>query len=183
VPTAGTFANLGTIRYFQGRYLDAIAPMEKAVQLAPTQYLYWGNLGDAYRWAPGTRGKAKGAYERAIQLVRERIAARPGDPELISSLAAYSAKNADRSGAIAAIAEVEGLAKKTPGALYKCGMAEELAGDREKALQLLDAAFKAGYPTKEIQNEPEFTALRADIRFAALISSALSKAPAAGTGR
>ncbi|MCU1260921.1 MAG: serine/threonine protein kinase with repeat [Bryobacterales bacterium] len=174
-PTAGTFANLGTARYFQGRYLDAVSPMEKAVQLMPTQYLYWGNLGDAYRWAPGYAAKAKAAYLRAIQLVRERIAAKPNDPELMSSLAAYLAKSGERQAAIGTVSDVEALARKTPGALFRCALAEELSGNREKAFYFLDAALKAGYSTREVRNEPEFAALRADIHYASLISAYLSK--------
>ncbi len=169
-PNAGTFANLGTIRYFQGRYLDAVPPMEKAVALLPTQYLYWGNLADAYRWAPGARSKAPAAYLRAIQLVRERIAESPTNSELRSSLAAYLAKSGKSADALRAVADIEALPRKTPGALFKCALAEEISGNREKALSFLDAALKAGYATREVENEPELTALRADLRYAALVA-------------
>lgn len=114
---------------------------------------------------------------RAIQLVRERIAAKPNDPELMSSLAAYLARSGERQAAIGTISEVEALARKTPGALFRCALAEELSGNREKAFYFLDAALKAEYFTREVRNEPEFAALRSDIRYAGLISAYLSKAP------
>jgi serine/threonine protein kinase len=61
-----------------GQYEEAIAPLEKAVQLAANRYLYWGNLGDAYRWAPGHKPKAREAFARAIQQAgRHRTEPRP----------------------------------------------------------------------------------------------------------
>ncbi len=72
-PSAQGYANLGTLRYFQGHFSDAVPAMEKAVELGATNYLFWGNLGDAYRWAPGMRQKAKPTYSRAIDLARGKI--------------------------------------------------------------------------------------------------------------
>jgi serine/threonine-protein kinase len=77
-----TWANLDTARYFQGRYLDAARAAEKAVERAPGRYLYWGNLGDNYRWAEGKKHLAGGAYRKAIELVREQIKLKPNEPAL-----------------------------------------------------------------------------------------------------
>ncbi len=73
-PTAATYTNLGTLRFFQGRYHDAVPAFEKAVELGANKSLYWGNLADAYRWAPGRRSESTEAYHRAIALVREELA-------------------------------------------------------------------------------------------------------------
>src|SRR5204863_148369 len=37
------------------RYADSAAQFEQAVQLDSKNYIFWGNLGDAYYWAPGRR--------------------------------------------------------------------------------------------------------------------------------
>ncbi len=58
-PDGQHYANLGTIRFFQGRYADAVSPFEKAVDLIPNRYQYWGNLGDAYRWSPAIKVRRK----------------------------------------------------------------------------------------------------------------------------
>src|SRR5260370_621231 len=42
-PTASTWANLGTQRYFQRNYADAVKATQKAVELDTKNYLYWGN--------------------------------------------------------------------------------------------------------------------------------------------
>src|SRR6202035_1714340 len=47
-PSAATWNNLGTARFFQGRYADSVGAFEKAVHMDSSRYLYWGNLGDAY---------------------------------------------------------------------------------------------------------------------------------------
>ncbi len=61
---------------------DAVAAFEKAVELSANSYLYWGNLGDGYRWASGRRGEAAAAYRRASELIKVLIAQKPQDPDL-----------------------------------------------------------------------------------------------------
>ena len=67
-----------------GRYDEAVAPLEKAVSLAPNRYLYWGNLADAYRWSSGQKAKAGDAYARAIDMVRAYLAKKPDDAPPVS---------------------------------------------------------------------------------------------------
>jgi serine/threonine-protein kinase len=162
---AQTWANLGTARYFQGDYLAAVRAMAKAVELAPHRYLYWGNLGDSYRWAEGLKSRAGRAYENAIRLVRERLAATPNDAETRSSLAVYLAKLGDTAGALAELAQVEKVPGRGKGILFKTALVYELAGDRDKALAALGRAIGAGYSRHEIANEPELAALRSDPRY------------------
>jgi len=49
------------------------------------------------------------------------------------------------------------------------------AGDRERALAALGRALTAGYPSKDLANEPELTALRADARYHRLLDSTSQK--------
>jgi hypothetical protein len=51
-------------------------------------------------------------------------------------------------------------------------IAYELAGNRDKALQSLEAAIRAHYSLEEIKNEPELTSLRADKRYYDILSVA-----------
>jgi serine/threonine-protein kinase len=167
---ASTWANLGTSRYFQGQYHDAVRAMEKAVELAPGRYLYWGNLGDSYRWAKGLETKARGAYEKAIRLVREQLALTPNDRHR-SSLAVYLVKSGDTAGALAELARLE-LARQTDkGTLFKVALVYELAHDRNRALAVLARAIREGYSMHEITNEPELAALRLDPRYARITTA------------
>jgi serine/threonine protein kinase/Flp pilus assembly protein TadD len=171
-PTAGIYANLGTARFFQGKYSESAAAFEKAVEMNPTLYLYWGNLGDAHRWIPGNESKAYQAYARGIALLQERLSAAPNDPDLRGTLAVYYAKSGDRPNTLLALADIEKLQTRTPGSYFKAMIAYELAGNRDKALQSLEAAIRAHYSLEEIKNEPELTSLRADKRYYDILSVA-----------
>ncbi|MBS1826981.1 MAG: protein kinase [Acidobacteria bacterium] len=169
-PTAPHFSNLGYIRFFQGRYMDAIPPFEKAVELAPSRYLYWGNLGDAYRWTAGKEEKAKEAFATALRLVREAIASAPKDVEMRASAAVYLAKSGEKKQSLEEVKAVEKLGELGPGARFKLALASEIAGNRDGALRLLESALGAGYSLREVKSEPEFTALRKDVRYQRLLT-------------
>jgi eukaryotic-like serine/threonine-protein kinase len=174
-PAADNYSNLGMLRFSQGRYADAVPAFEKAVKMMASNYLFWGNLGDAYRWAPGQRAKAGLAYQNAIRLVREEIAANPQDLEVQSTLALYLAKSGDKQAALTQIAQVDRAAKKTASVLLDSAVVHELCGERDIALTTLSAALKAGTTLKEIKNEPELIALRADARYQFILAAQPAK--------
>ena len=66
-PTDAAYTNLGTALFFRGRYRESVQAFERAVELAPSRALLWGNLADAYRWVPGNAAKSREAYGRAIR--------------------------------------------------------------------------------------------------------------------
>ena len=174
-PSAPTYTNLGTIRFFQGRYADAVAAFEKAVELGANNYQFWGNLGDGYRWAPGRRADASAAYRRATDLIEQQIAQKPQDPDLRTRHALYLVKMGERA---AALKEAESVATEstlTSQMLYRLAVVYELARDRARALAALERALKAGYPVKELDNEPELIALRADAHYHRLIDALAHK--------
>jgi serine/threonine-protein kinase len=171
-PTAPAYTNLGTIRFFQGRYADAVTAFEKAVELGANNYLYWGNLGDGYRWAPGRRADAAAAYARALALIAQALAQKSHDVDLLSRRTLYQVKSGDVAAARAAadaLAEREDL---TPPAQFRLGVVYELAGDRTRALTMLQHAVKAGYPAEDVRADPELAALRADARYHRLSNNA-----------
>jgi serine/threonine-protein kinase len=170
-PTASIYTNLGTVRFYQGRYADAAAAFEKAVELGANSSLNWGNLGDAYRWAPGRRSESIAAYKRAIALLQPDLTRKPEDVDLRTRLATYLAKSGQTAAALETIARFDESATLTPQMLFRLTVVTELAGDRARAIRLIERALKAGYPLKEISNEPELTALRADARFHRLIAA------------
>ena len=64
---AGPYANLGLVHRQAGRPAEAVAALEKAVQLSPQRADLSNQLGLAYRTA-GDFARAKASYERAIAL-------------------------------------------------------------------------------------------------------------------
>jgi len=116
-PTADVYNNLGTIRFYQGRYQDAIPAFEKTVALGANNYDNWASLADAYRWTPGNTQKATEAYGTAIRLAREEIAKKPDQIDLHASLAMYLAKSGNKTGALEEMKRVEQAHSKDPGIL------------------------------------------------------------------
>ena len=169
-PTATTYNNLATLRFAQGRYSDAASAFAKAVEMVPTGHLYWGNLGDARRWIPSERHRAYDAYRNAIRIAKESLSARPNDAQLLGYMALYAVKSGETKLALDYIQRLERVSRRTPDSYFKSCVVYELAGDRSKALRDLKTAFDNQYPLKEIQNEPELVALRADRAFHQMFS-------------
>jgi serine/threonine-protein kinase len=169
--TGPTYTNLGTIRFFQGRYSDAVAAFEKAVALNANNHQYWANLGDGYRWAPGRRGEASAAYRRAVDLIQTELARKPGDTDLRSRHGMYLAKSGDQAGARRAIDGLDKESSLTAQMLYRLTVVHELLGERAKSLATLERALKAGYPVKDLAAEPEFMGLRSDVRYHRLVAT------------
>ena len=176
-PSGPVYTNLGNIYFQQGRYTEAVLAFEKALEQDANNYSYWGNLGDAYRWAAGRRPDAAAAYRRASELLREQLALKPADAELRTRLALYVAKAGDPPSAVKELAQL-GDATLTAQMLFRMTVVRELAGDRTGALETLARALKAGYPAAELGAEPELSALRTDPRYHRLVS--VTPPPAGG---
>ena len=170
-PAAPIYTNLGTIRFFQGRYTDAVAAFEKAVEQAANNHLHWGNLGDGLRWAPGRRKDAPAAYRRAVDLINEQIAKKQDDPDLQSRRGLYLIKMGDKARALDEANIVAARSNLTAQMHYRLAVIYELGGDRTRALASLQQALTAGYAVKDLANEPELTSLRADARYHRLLDS------------
>jgi tetratricopeptide (TPR) repeat protein len=161
-PNADSYNNLGTIRFYQGRYQDAVPAFEKTAELGANSYDTWGNLADAYRWTPGNEAKSKQAYQHAIQLIREEMVKYPTNLDLKVTLALYLAKIGDKSSALKELKPVERAHDKQASTLFGSAIVYELCGLRGQSMDALAAAVKAGESLNDIKNEPELVALRAD---------------------
>ncbi|PYQ58152.1 MAG: hypothetical protein DMF58_16245 [Acidobacteria bacterium] len=150
-PTSAGYSNLARCEFYLGRYVEAAAAFEKATVLTPNNYVYWANLGDAYRWTPGQQTKAPAAFQRAIRLAREAIAVNPNDAAARSTVATCLAK----SGSIAAANSELMLALKadptSSGVLYQAAVIANIRGDRDSALAWLSRAIASN-----LRNQPRF---------------------------
>lgn len=169
-PTAGGYANLGTALFFQGHYRESVQAFERAVELQPSNPLQWGNLGDAYRWVPGNADKARDAYARAIQLVREQLGKDPTQVANRSRLALYLAKTGDTAAALTELGKVLTPEVAEVNTLYRAALTYELTGRRNEALAALERALDRGYGLIEIRMDPELANLRTDVRYHRLVA-------------
>lgn len=72
---------------------------------------------------------------------------------------------------------VEDAHTKDTSVLYYSAVVYELCGQRDKALNSLLGAVRAGEDLNDIQNEPEFVSLRADPRYHLQILNAAATKP------
>jgi len=163
--TAAGYSNLGTLYFYQSMYQQSVDAFEQALQLGANDYLIWANLGDAYRWTPDNEDKAREAYQRALQLLEPELGRNPDDPTLRSRHALYLAKSGAGAGALADLALIDWRTSDDLNLLYRIIPAYEIAGDRDTALEVLEAALEAGLPISFITDEPELTDLRTDPRY------------------
>ena len=157
-PSGGVYNNLGYLRFDQGKFRDAAAAYEKARDMNVNRSLYWGNLGDAYRWSPGERPKATEAYRKAIELADKEVGKAKNVP---CRIAGYMAKSGDPAGALRRLASIP--ATDFDGGMHYCAaVIQELAGQRK-------AALTGGYSSSDINNDPELLNLRSDAGYQRLI--------------
>jgi tetratricopeptide (TPR) repeat protein len=167
--TADATSNLGTAYFQLHRYADAAAAYEQATQLDPRNYVLWGNLGDAYYWAPGRRADAMAAYGKGIALAEEKLRVNPRDAEALRSLAVYHAMRGERKPALDNLGGALRLNPKGPGLLFNAGIVYQQLGDTQHALDALERAVAAGISPATLRDTPNFDALRANPRYLKLI--------------
>ena len=160
VATDTAYANVGTTEFFLGNYAKAAAAYDAAVRLTPDHYELWSNLGDARRWAPGSREHAAQAYARAIELSRKELAINPNQAQVHSILALCLVKTGKTSEAVEHAAQAVLLDGKNPEILYNAGIVSNLAGRTDEAVDRLRRAAQAGYSRAFIEHEPEIANLR-----------------------
>jgi serine/threonine-protein kinase len=170
-PDADTYSNLGTLMFFQARYAESVPLFEKAVAIGANNYIFWGNLGDAYRWAPGRADKSSSAYTTAIRLANEELASHAHNMDARIHLALYLAKSGNKNDALREVSVVDNAQQNDAEELFLSAVVHEISGERDRALAMLSGAVKAGYGLGEIEHEPELQSLRADPRYHALIAS------------
>jgi tetratricopeptide (TPR) repeat protein len=171
-PSAGVYNNLGMMRFLHGDYAKSTEAFEKAVDINPNDYLYWGNLGDAHRWIPGHERQAKDSYRRAIQIAEEQLKSQQANSDLGSILALYLVKNGEAVRGRERIGELEKQTKRTAASFFRSAIAYEILSDRVRAIRDLKEALRLGFPVSDLNDEPELAALRNDRRYHTLIATA-----------
>ncbi len=165
-PDPTVFNNLGTIYFAQGLYAQSVSAFKKAVDSGGSNdHELWGNLGDGYRWTPGSEPLAREAYLRATQLLTAKLAANPRDATLRTRLVTYLAKRGDCKQATADIATIGALPRDDGNAWFQLAIANEICDHRAGALTALEVALQAGYSIEDVQRDPELLKLRQDVGY------------------
>lgn len=144
---AEAYNNLGVVYYERKSYRNAVKYYKKALVLSPDSASFYSNLGAAY-FAQKKFEKASKAYAQAVKI----------DPTIF--------EHTSRAGVAAQ------MASPADRAHYNYVLAKLYAkmGDPDHSLQYLRKAMEEGYKgVKNAYTDPEFTELRKDARFTALM--------------
>jgi tetratricopeptide (TPR) repeat protein/tRNA A-37 threonylcarbamoyl transferase component Bud32 len=176
-PSGQGYSNLGTAYYFLGRYAEAAAAFEKAVELTPHDYLYWRNLGDASRWVSGKEGRAREAFQRAIDLCDDVIRVNPNEASAHVSRATSLAKLGRTGEARAAIIRALELEPQYASAAYEAAVVALLSGSDDEAAARIEQALRLGYNVDNLERDPELAKLRKNGRLQGIIAGYRSNPP------
>ncbi len=168
-PTAQATSNLGTAYFQLHKYAQAARTFEKATTLNAESYDVWGNLGDAYYWSSGERGKSKAAYQRAIDLALKAIAVNSRDASVLSYAAQYYAMSDQHNAALAHINQALRLGPGNSDLFFTAALVFNQCGDTEQALAYLEKAVSAGASKSTLRDTPNFDNLRDLPRFKRLL--------------
>jgi serine/threonine protein kinase/tetratricopeptide (TPR) repeat protein len=170
-PTADAYSNLGAAYFQMRQFGESAANFQKAVEFDQKNYVFWGNLGDAYYWAPGRRPEATAAYGTAIELGKGRLRLNPHDAQLLSSLAVYHAMRGEKKAALEDLDASLRLQPKSPDLLLNAGITYQQLGDSKRALNALEKAVSLGISPEYLRDTPNFEALRDNPRFVTLLQT------------
>jgi TolB-like protein/Flp pilus assembly protein TadD len=164
------YSNIGSAQFLLRNFDEAAAMYQRAVELAPDDYLQWGHLGDALGFDPNRQVESQAAYRKALELALEQREINPSDPYLIVAIARYHARLGETQAAREAIGKLDGLALDVY-VYYDLSLAFIAMEDEAAALDALRSAVAEGYSVKLIAQDPGFDALRDENGFSALVES------------
>jgi len=176
-PTDQGYSNAGTCYYYAGRYSDAAAAYAKATAMSPSSYRYLANLGDAYRWIPGSEQKSTGAYDAAIALARKQVALNNRNADAHSRLAECLAKRGRIAEAQAEIDAALRIDAKDVDSIYRAAIVSLLAGDDRRSASWLRDAVAHGCKPTQITSDPEFAILRQKEVFKEAFTATMATGP------
>jgi tetratricopeptide (TPR) repeat protein len=176
-PTPQAYSNLGTCYYDLGRYSEAAVVYAKAVDMTPKSYRYWANLGDAYRWIPGSEEKASNAYEHAIDLAGKQIELNEHDLEARSRLAECLAKRGRFEDARAQLKAAMAIDKNDVETMHRAAIVSMLAQNYDEAARWLTQAVQHGFNKAKLEHDPEFAILRQKPSFRSVMQASTTMAP------
>ena len=168
-PTALAYANLGTVRFFQGDYVQAAAQSEHAAQLQPANAVNWGNLGDAFWQIPGKRVQAQKAFGQAAALASQKLTINPNDVRTRKSYALYLAKLGRLNEAVTESNRAVEQAPNDENVRFYAARVWILNGNPDAALASLEKCAGLGYNPEEIGREPDFKPLRDTARYRRIV--------------
>jgi serine/threonine-protein kinase len=168
-PNADAYSNMGTLKFFAGHYGEAVKMFEQSVSIDAGSSMIWGNLGDSYRYVPGSADKARQAYEQAILLTGREKKINPRNAFLRARIALYLAYAGRGGDALTELDEAIRLAPASPDVLKKSVFVYEQLGMRAKALSAATRFLGSGGTSADLEADPDLARMIGDPAFRKLV--------------
>ena len=172
-PTLDAYSNLATAYFLQGAFADAARTYEKALQVGGDEamaYIGWGNLAEAYYWAPDERGRAGDTYKKAISSAKTELRLNPRDLRAMHYLALYEAMAGHDDDARADITRALRMSSNDPELLFNAAKTYTRLGETPTALSFIEKAVGSGYSVYFVRDDPTFRTLADNVQFQKLTS-------------
>jgi tetratricopeptide (TPR) repeat protein len=158
-PASSTYANLGTVLFWQGDYGGAAAAYEQATTLAPNLPDQHANLGDALTKL-GRRDEAAKSFQRAIEEITKQLAINDKDAQNLAILAMYQAKAGNRAAADTAMQRALALSPDDGDVLFNRAIVHALGGQLDQACSALERALARGASEEFVRRAYELEPLK-----------------------
>jgi serine/threonine protein kinase/tetratricopeptide (TPR) repeat protein len=171
-PNPAAYNNLGNACFSMRKFDEAARNFKAGLEFEKNNWLSWGNLGDAYYWAPGKRLQAGDAYREAIRLADEKLRVDPRDARTWAFRATYQAMTDNKNEALASLQKALSLEPTRPSVQFRAALVYNHFGDNDLTLRSLRNATESGLSAALVRDTPDFDHLRTDPQFRAILPGA-----------
>lgn len=177
-PSRQTYTNIGLSYYYAGRFEDASEMQQKALGFAPDDHRVWGRLAESLRFVPGKEAEALSAFQKAAALAEDNLEINASDWRTRGLLATYLAHANRGADAVKHANRAVKESANSAEALYYQSLAKLLAGDREGAIDAIEAAVDRDSQYRQfVIDDPDLAALKGNERFDRIIAGVDGEEP------
>jgi tetratricopeptide (TPR) repeat protein/TolB-like protein len=170
-PTVEAYNNLGTTYFAMRKFDDAARGFERGLSLDKSSWLGWGNLGDAYYWAPGKRLQSETAYREAVRLADDRLRVNARDGRVLAYRATYLGMLGHKDEADASLQKALSAAPGDPDVQFRAAILYNHFDEIDRTFTSLQKAMRLGVTPGMVRDTPDFDHFQTDARFKTLVST------------
>ncbi len=178
------YVGMGTIRYDQRQYSEALIYFNRAIELANQagrqQSMLYANRADTYRQLARTETQpnlvdeynrqANADYDQAIGIKEKAISSGAAKSEFHYNLCEWLAKRGRSADALKCIKPATTADLEIPGMDYSATVVYLLAGNTERALQWLEKTACSGLSIDRLEKDPELRPLQSQPAYQSIIN-------------